>query len=61
MAGMNRLSSWIVRASVLRPLPRRVNVAALAMTSGSAVLNDDLRLFATMWAGGVVFFGTLFG
>lgn len=71
MTGMNRLSPWIVRRLGEDRLPSRHGVPAMA---GAATLPagafdaaaapawlDDLRLFFTGWAGGLVFFGTLLG
>jgi hypothetical protein len=61
MTGMNRLSPLIVR---------RVGPAAAAITwdqpqpfAGAAPAKwlDDLRLFATGWVGGLIFFGTFLG
>lgn len=59
MTGMNRLSPLIVRRagpyaaaiSIVQPAP-------LAATEPAAWL-DDVRLFATGWVGGLIFFGTL--
>ena len=64
MTGMNRLSPWIVR----RPRPPLAVAAAapapLALLAHEAPLAewlDDLRLFATGWVGGLIFFSTLLG
>jgi hypothetical protein len=62
MTGMNRLSPLIVRrvgpmASAL-PMPAREPFYAAAAPGGWL---DDLRLFATGWIGGLIFFGTLIG
>ena len=61
MTGMNRLSPLIVRRVGPRaaavPLPRREPVAI----AQAAAWLDDLRLFATGWVGGLIFFGTLLG
>ena len=59
---MNRLSPLIVR----RVGPLRRGAAARRAPSPSPAPTpprwlDDLRLFATGWIGGLVFFGTLFG
>ncbi len=54
---MNRLSPTIVRSLGSRatlpsmPLPE--------VEASSSKLLDDLRLFATGWLGGLIFFGTL--
>jgi hypothetical protein len=61
MAIVNRLSPLIVR----RPGPRAavLTVYPPRPFDGAQVAGwlDDLRLFATGWVGGLVFFGTLFG
>jgi len=63
MTGMNRLSPLIVRragpfaAAAAMPLPERQPFVG----AESAAWLDDLRLFATGWAGGLIFFGTLLG
>jgi hypothetical protein len=61
MAGVNRLSPLIVRSTGRRaaalPAPR---AEPFAGTDAAAWL-DDLKLFATGWIGGLVFFGTLIG
>jgi hypothetical protein len=61
MTGMNRLSPMIVR----RPGPTAV---AISMTRPEPFAGaepsrwlDDLRLFATGWIGGLIFFGTFLG
>ncbi|MDQ4087204.1 MAG: hypothetical protein M3177_04205 [Pseudomonadota bacterium] len=59
MAGMNRLSPLIVRrvgpmaAAVALPEPRPFE------THQPAAWLEDLKLFATGWIGGLIFFGTL--
>ena len=65
---MNRLSPLIVRRSgQLRlppwPIGRGAAAASPLMFAGAepAVWLDDLKLFATGWIGGLVFFGTLLG
>ena len=69
MAGMNRLSPLIVRR-VGRSVPAasRASAAAAAMPQPAPFAGveaaqwlDDLRLFATGWVGGLIFFGTLLG
>ena len=62
MTGMNRLSPLIVRrvgpmAAALTLPPHEPSYAA-AEPGGWL---DDLRLFATGWVGGLIFFGTLIG
>ena len=69
MAVMNRLSPWIVRrvppppqapgraAAAVIPLPRPGSFAG----AETAQWLEDLRLFATGWIGGLIFFGTLLG
>ena len=65
MTGMNRLSPWIVRRPVT--VSRRpAATVAIARTDPFAAADPaawlaDLRLFATGWVGGLIFFGTLFG
>jgi hypothetical protein len=61
MTAMSRLSPLIVR----RVGPRATALPAerdepFAGTDAAAWL-DDLKLFATGWLGGLVFFGTLLG
>ena len=52
---MNRLSPLIVRRATARPL-REWDYEPDEPRSD---LLDDLKLFATGWLGGLVFFGTL--
>lgn len=53
---MNRLAPLIRRpAAVAIPFPSQQG----GLGEASALL-DDLRFFATVWVGGLVFFGTLF-
>jgi hypothetical protein len=77
MTGMNRLSPLIARRAepflpgsgrggMLGTVERSASTAPL--TTGSSVSAggqgrrlDDLRLFATGWIGGLIFFGTLIG
>ena len=68
MTGMNRLSPWIVRNQRPDYLRPRATAAALALPrprpfggADAASWLDDLRLFATGWIGGLIFFGTLIG
>jgi hypothetical protein len=63
MAAMSRLAPLIVR----RPARPRAMAFAVAAPSlfvaapPSPAWLDDLRLFATGWIGGLIFFGTLLG
>jgi len=58
MAAMSRLSPLIVRRVGPLALALPIEEAApFAGTDASAWL-EDLRLFATGWIGGLVFFGT---
>jgi hypothetical protein len=61
IAAVNRLSPLIVRRTGPRAaaLPSRA-AEPFAGTDAGAWL-DDLKLFATGWIGGLVFFGTLIG
>ena len=71
---MSRLSSWIVRRDLVLPRSRGQSrlrspaAAAMALTRAGpfagaepAVWLEDLKLFATGWIGGLIFFGTLLG
>ena len=61
MTGMHRLSPLIVRrvgpmaAAIPLPAPQPFEYAEPARWL------EDLKLFATGWVGGLIFFGTLFG
>jgi hypothetical protein len=55
---MNRLSPWIVRGSA--PIAIAAAVPADPFVTEPEWL-EDLRLFATGWIGGLIFFGTLIG
>ena len=59
---MSRLSPWVVRRDFL-PGTGRASAALSAAVQGArpSQLADDVRLFLTGWAGGLVFFGTLLG
>ena len=73
MTGMNRLSPLIVRRfpgpehGPLRGMGRATAMAVALPRPGPfagaepAQWLDDLRLFATGWIGGLIFFGTLIG
>jgi hypothetical protein len=56
---MNRLVPLIARAPA-RSGPAR-SWAIQALEDAEAAIDDDLRLFVTAFAGGLIFFGTLFG
>ena len=55
---MNRFVPLIDRAPVRSGPARFAAVGALAQ-SASAASNEDLRLFFTVFVGGLIFFGTL--
>jgi len=60
MTGMNRLSPLIVRrvGPVAQAVSRDWNEdQTTSLEQASAVL-QDLKLFATGWVGGLIFFGT---
>ena len=61
MTGMNRLSPLIVR----RVGPRAATIPFEAREPFTGAKPgewlEDLKLFATGWIGGLIFFGTLFG
>jgi len=61
MAAVNRLSPLITRRT--GPRAAAVPMAAAAPFAGTdaGAWLDDLKLFATGWIGGLVFFGTLIG
>ena len=42
-----------------RPHPLRSALEPAAAAGAAPALGEDLRLFLTAWAGGLVFFGTL--
>lgn len=44
--------------ALARPHPLRAALALPADDAAAGTLGDDLRLFLTAWAGGLVFFGT---
>lgn len=61
---MNRLTPLVQRADPRPGPPRLAAMGAAPAQAAAAVatasnLADDLRLFATGWAGGLVFFGTM--
>ena len=56
---MSRLSPLIIRQVGAQPALRGYGADDAAEAGGSRSL-DDLKLFATGWIGGLVFFGTLF-
>ncbi len=57
MAGMNRLSPLIARRT--GPWGPALAFDPPASDGAAPAWLDDLKLFATAWLGGVVFFGTL--
>ena len=62
MTGMNRLSPLIVRRA--GPMAAALPLSSPRPFQGAAEPGgwlDDLRLFATGWVGGLIFFGTLIG
>jgi hypothetical protein len=61
MTAMNRLSPLIVRrVGPWAPALRYEEAEPFAGVDAAGWL-DDLKLFATGWLGGLVFFGTLIG
>ena len=63
MAGMNRLSPLISRrvgrtAAAAAPMQRSWFDEQVEADGGDRMF-EDLKLFATGWAGGLIFFGTL--
>ena len=61
MTGMNRLSPLIVRRVGLRAAAMPLSQSEPFAGAAPAQWLDDLRLFATGWIGGLIFFGTLIG
>ncbi|MDQ8757882.1 hypothetical protein RCO27_16775 [Sphingosinicella sp. LHD-64] len=57
---MNRLSPLIARR-IDPTATAQVDVAVPFAGIDAAIWLDDLRLFATAWIGGLIFFGTLLG
>ena len=68
MTGMNRLSPLIVRdLELTRPRSGQVRALTVPVDSSRALPQgrpaewlENLKLFATGWIGGLIFFGTLF-
>ncbi|HEV2818199.1 MAG TPA: hypothetical protein VGW40_13385 [Allosphingosinicella sp.] len=58
---MNRLSPLIVRRAGPRAAALPIAEAEPFGGTDAAAWLDDLKLFATGWIGGLVFFGTLIG
>lgn len=58
---MSRLSPLIVRRVGPRAAILEREEAPLFPTAEASLWLDDLRLFATGWVGGLIFFGTLIG
>ena len=63
MTGMNRLSPLIVRRAGPMAMAVAVPMARPQIFDGAgpAAWLEDLKLFATGWVGGLIFFGTLLG
>jgi hypothetical protein len=61
MAAMNRLSPLITRRTGPRAAALPFEAAAPFAGTDAAARLDDLKLFATGWIGGLIFFGTLIG
>jgi len=61
MTGMNRLSPLIARRAGPRAAAVAMPAPAPFAGCGPPQWLDDLRLFATGWVGGLIFFGTLIG
>ena len=62
MTGMNRLSPLIVRRVGPTAVAVAIPMAQSPIFAGGepAAWLEDLKLFATGWVGGLIFFGTLF-
>ena len=61
IAAVNRLSPLIVRRTGPRAAALPAAAAEPFAGTDAAAWLDDLKLFATGWVGGLVFFGTLIG
>jgi len=61
IAAVNRLSPLIVRRTGPRAAALPFADAGPFAGTDAAARLDDLKLFATGWIGGLVFFGTLIG
>ena len=61
MMGMNRLSPLIIRRVGPRAAAMPFDPPRPFENADAAAWLDDLRLFATGWVGGLVFFGTFLG
>ena len=59
MAAMSRLSPLIVRRVGPKAAALPIDEAEPFAGTDAAAWLDDLRLFATGWIGGLIFFGTL--
>ena len=59
MTGMSRLSPLIVRRAGPKAVALPLADSALFAGAEPGVWLEDLKLFATGWIGGLVFFGTL--
>ena len=60
MTGMNRLSPLIVRRVGPTAMAMPMDRTQIFAGAEPAVWLEDLKLFATGWVGGLIFFGTLF-
>lgn len=61
MTAMSRLSPLIVRRTGPRAIALEAETETPFAGTDAAARLDDLKLFATGWIGGLVFFGTLIG
>ena len=63
MTGMNRLSPLIVRRAGPMAVAMAIPMTQTRVFTGAepAAWLEDLKLFATGWVGGLIFFGTLLG
>lgn len=58
---MNRMTPLIVRRPMAGAIALAAREAEPFAGADAAAWLDDLRLFATGWIGGLIFFGTLLG
>ena len=59
MTAMNRLSPLITRRTGPRAAALPFDAQDALVSAAPAVWLQDLKLFATGWVGGLIFFGTL--